>query len=187
MHLTDDQLNEYLDNESAERAKIESHLSSCGECAARLTAFQSLFAELDSLPELALTHSLAAPFTRDLNLPAQLPRWLTLTATLQAAVALIAIIIAAPFIANLLPAFETPSYSDVFFQVQSQWTAWLDTLSTLRLSPRQAFQLPAFPQLPALEISSLMLTLTLAGVSMLWLVGNGLLLRNEGASHQKDR
>jgi len=59
MHLTDEQLNEYLDNEIVDRADIESHLASCGECAARLTALQTLFAELDSLPELELTRDLA--------------------------------------------------------------------------------------------------------------------------------
>lgn len=170
-HITDEQLNEYLDNESTERAQIEAHLSACDECAARLTALKTLFAEIESLPELELTHNFAARFTPTPSLPPQLPTWLTLTATLQAALALLTVIIAAPFISRLLPAIETPSLTDLFLQLQSQWTAWLDTLST--------FQLPTLPQLPALEISSLILTLTLAGVSMLWLVGNGLLLRNQ--------
>ena len=58
MHLTDEQLNEYLDNETNERVQIETHLSSCGECAARLSTLQALFTELDSLPEVALTKSL---------------------------------------------------------------------------------------------------------------------------------
>ena len=171
MHLTDDQLNEYLDNESTERIQIETHLSSCDECAARLTALKALFAEIESLPELELTHNIATRFSPTPSLQQQLPAWLTLTATLQAALALITVIIAAPFITNLLPAIETPSLTDIFLQLQSQWAAWLNLLST--------FQLPTVPQLPALEISSLMLTLTLAGVSILWLVGNGLLLRNQ--------
>jgi len=172
MHLTDEQLNEYLDHESAERAQIESHLAECGDCAARLTALQALFDEIESLPELALSRNLAAPFTRQSNLPVpQLPRWLTLTATLQAALALIALIVAAPFVASLVPEFQMPSFTDVFIQVQSQWTAWLDTLAN--------YQLPYPPRLPPLEISSLMLTLTLAGASLLWLVGNGVLLRKQ--------
>ena len=82
-HLTDEQLNEYLDEATNERPQIESHLSSCDECAARLTTLQTLFTEIESLPELALTKSLAAPFMRTSNLPAQLPRFLTLTVTLQ--------------------------------------------------------------------------------------------------------
>ena len=177
MHLTDEQLNEYLDNEIADRAIVESHLSSCDECAARLTALQELFAEVESLPDVQLTRSIAARFTTRPNLTPQLPRWLTLTATLQAAFALILLIFAAPFVASMLPAIEMPTFTDLLVQLQSQWTTLLDILS--RLGSGQAFQVPALPQLPVLQISSLMLALTLAGASVLWLVGNGLLLRNQ--------
>ncbi len=170
MHLTNDQLNEYLDHESAERAQIELHLDSCDECAARLSTLQNLFAELESLPELALAKSLAAPFAPRPSLPAQLPAWLPLTVTLQAAVALVALIIAAPLVNQFLPALETPSLSDAFIQLQTQWTAWLDMLSQ--------FQLPTFPTL-SFELSSLYLMSALAVVSVFWLVGNGLLLRNQ--------
>ena len=132
MHLTEEQLNEYLDEAAHERAQIEAHLSSCDECAARLSTLQNLFAEIDSLPELELTRNLAAPFMRTRGLPAQLPRFLTLTVTLQAAVALATIIIAAPFIIQLMPIMEIPSLSNVFVQLQAQWTIWLDTLSQIQ-------------------------------------------------------
>ncbi|MBK9925789.1 MAG: hypothetical protein IPP66_10910 [Anaerolineales bacterium] len=171
MHLTDDQLNEYLDNESAERAAIETHLSSCDECAARLTALQALFTEIESLPELALSQSIAARFTTTSSLPPQLPRWLTLTATLQAVAAVVAIIFVAPFVANLFPAIQTPSIAETLLHLQSHWMALLKTLTD--------FQLPTLPQIPVIETSSLMLALTLAGVSLLWLVGNGFLLRSQ--------
>ncbi len=171
MHLTDDQLNEYLDEATTERAVIEAHLSSCDECAARLSTLQNLFTELDSLPELALTKSLAAPFTLRPSLPAQLPKFLTLTAILQTAVALVALIIAIPFVSALLPQIEPPSFTKLFFQIQSQWTVWLDQLSTLALPTFQPINLPTF------EMSSLLFTL--AGVSVLWILGNGLLLRNQ--------
>ena len=172
IHLTDEQLNEYLDNETKERVRIEAHLSSCDDCAARLTALQDLFAEIESLPELELTQSIAERFTASSSLPVpQLPRWFILTATLQAAVALITIILAAPMVKNLLPAIQTPSLTDVFIQVQSRWMARLDMLSQ--------FQMPTLPELPVIELSSLVIVLTLAGVSTLWIVGNGLLLRNQ--------
>jgi hypothetical protein len=170
MHLTDDQLNEYLDNESTERAQIELHLNTCDECAARLSMLQDLFAEIESLPELELTRSLATPFTPHPGLSAQLPAWLPLTVTLQAAVALVALIIAAPFVNQLLPALEIPSLSNIFIQLQTQWTTWLDMLSQ--------FQIPTLPTF-SFELSSLYLMSALAVVSMLWLVGNGLLLRNQ--------
>jgi hypothetical protein len=171
MHLTDDQLNEYLDNETGERAQIESHLSSCDECAARLTSLKTLFTEIESLPELELTRSFAARFTPALSLTPKLPPFLTLTATLQAALALITLIVAAPFVTNLLPAVEMPSFAKILILLQTQWITWLETLSTL--------QFPSVPQITMPELSSLVYTLTLAGVSLLWLVGNGLLLRKQ--------
>ena len=170
-HISDVQLNEYLDNEIADRAHIESHLSSCGECAARLTALQSLFAELDSLPQATLSTNLAARFSSQGQLTPQLPRWLTLTATLQAAIALIALVVAAPFVMNLLPPLETPSFTEVLIQLQSQWLTMFNTITN--------YQLPNLPQLPPLQIPTITLSLALAGASLLWLVGNGLLLRNK--------
>lgn len=171
MHLTDDQLNEYLDNEIADRVHLELHLDSCGECAARLTALQTLFAELDSLPEVELTRSIASRITLHATSSPQLPRWLTLTATLQAAFALIALIVAAPFVMNLLPAIQTPSFTEIFLQMQSQWLMLFNKFTN--------FQFPNLPSLPPLQIPTLTLSLALALASLLWLVGNGLLLRNK--------
>jgi hypothetical protein len=68
-------------------------------------------------------------------------------------------------------AVQMPTITEIFAQLQSQWMAWLDILST--------FQLPTMPEIPVVELSSLVITLTLAGASLLWLVGNGLLLRNQ--------
>ena len=171
MHLTDEQLNEFLDEVTSERSVIESHLDSCDECAARLFTLQNLFTELDSLPELELTRDFAARFSPRPSLPAQLPKFLTLTAILQTAVALVALIIAIPFVSALLPQIEPPSFTKLFFQIQSQWTVWLDQLSTLALPTFQPINLPTF------EMSSLLFAL--AGVSVLWILGNGLLLRNQ--------
>lgn len=178
MHLTDEQLNEYLDNASTERAFIESHLDSCDECAARLSDLQTLFADLDSLPEVALSTNLAARFRPRPSLAPQLPPWLTLTVTLQAAAALVALIAAIPFSSVMLLKVETPSFTTWFFEIQSLWTSWLDALSNLALSPVEGFQLPItqFPTYPV-ELSTLFIAL--AVVSIFWIFGNGLLLRNQ--------
>jgi hypothetical protein len=171
MHLTDEQLNEYLDNETANGAEIETHLDSCDECAARLSAFQTLFADLDSLPEVALTTDLATRFRPRPSLAVpQLPTWLTLTASLQAAAALVALIVAIPFFSIMLPQVDMPSFTKWFFEIQSLWTSWLDTIST--------FQMPTFQPsaIPTLEMSTLFIALAI--VSIFWIFGNGLLLRN---------
>lgn len=175
IHLTDEQLNEYLDNEITERAQIEAHLSSCEECAARLTAFRNLFDEIESLPDLDLSHDIAASFARQSNLPVpHPPRWLTLTAILQATLAVMALISTAPLLMRwvypYLSNLEAPAFAEIFLELQSQWMAWLDLFAQL--------QIPSVPEIPVLELSSMVMVLTLASVSTLWIVGNGLLLRN---------
>jgi hypothetical protein len=175
MHLTDEQLNEYLDHETDDRASIELHLSSCVDCAARLSALQDLFAELGSLPEVELPRPLAARFVSSRSLPARLPRSLTLTVTLQAALAVVAVIVAAPFvmqfIAPYVSSLPAPSLADVFIQLQTQWTFWLDTVSQIHM--------PSIPEIPVVRLSNLFSIFTVIGVSLLWLIGNGLLLRNQ--------
>ncbi len=175
MHLTDDQLNEYLDKETDDQTLIASHLSTCPDCAARLTALQALFVELDSLPEETLSNNLAARITLPSKLPTVLPRSLRLAVTVQAALTMIAIIVAAPFVLEFtspyLVSVQMPSFTKILFQAQSQWVAWLDLLSQ--------FQMPTLPEIPAIEVSSLYIALVLAVAFILWLVGNGLLLRKQ--------
>ena len=171
MHLTDEQLNEYLDNETNEREQIEAHLSACDDCATRLSDLKILFTEIESLPELAVSKNFASRFTFQPSLTPHLPRWLTLTVALQAALALIALIISIPFITTYVPQIDVASLTSPLFEIQSLWNTWLDSLSIL--------QLPTIPELPIpiIEISSLLISL--AGISILWIFGNGLLLRNQ--------
>ena len=170
MHLTNDQLNEYLDGQTDDRARIQTHLDSCDDCAARLATLQTLFAELDSLPDLALTAPLAARVLRDLERTPRLPRWLTLTSLLQTAAAVVAIIVAAPLVLDYLPTVQAPTWTDTLAQIQIQWLTWIDALA--------AIQAPALPELPALGISSLTASLIFLAALAMWLFGNRALLRN---------
>jgi len=186
-HLSDELLNEYLDEGLPNRATVEEHLAQCADCAARLAELRALFTEIESLPEITLSRDLAAAVTRTLRQAqdnglsgfnatnSAAPHWLTLMVGLQAALALIATVIAAPFVIEFasasLPALQTPSLTETFIQLQSQWMMWLDMLSQ--------FEIPSVPEVPVIEVSSLYFLLTLAGVAVFWLVGNGLLLRNQ--------
>jgi anti-sigma factor RsiW len=174
-HLSDEQLNEYLDHESQELARIESHLAACEECGARLSAFQALFSELDSLPDASFSVNLAPAVIQRVSGSAVLPKWLTLTVALQAALALIIIVIAAPFMIEFastsMPLLQMPTTAEILLPLQAGWMSWLEAFST--------FQIPALPSIPTPQFSSLVIGLTLAAASMFWLVGNGLLLRNQ--------
>jgi anti-sigma factor RsiW len=175
IHLSDELLNEYLDDALTDRAPVDEHLAQCADCAARLATLQALFTRLSSLPEASLSRDLAAPVMLRVRGSGFLPRWLTLTVALQAALALVVLIVAAPFViefaSSSMPALQPPSLTQTIVEVQSQWMTWLDALSQ--------FEMPTLPVIPAADISSLSFLLALAAVSMLWLVGNGLLLKNQ--------
>lgn len=168
-HISDVQLNEYLDNESKEHDAIESHLAVCADCAARFAALQSLFTELDLLPDMELSHSLAARFMTQPSLASQPPAWLTLTATLQAVVAVLALVVASPFVIRLLPVFPTLSIADLLLKAESLWLGMLALLAS--------FRFPTLPQLALPQLPNLVLASVLLASSLLWLVGNGLLLK----------
>lgn len=181
MHLKDEQLNEYLDNEIEDRRQAELHLASCEGCAARLASLQELFNELETLPEISLSQDLRAAVSRKLQGRVALPRSLRLAAIMQAVVAIVALILAGPFgmqwISPYVSNLPALSLSEAYMQLQTEWLMWLDMLSQ--------YTLPEFPEIPMAEISSLLLTLTVIGVSILWLVGNGLLLRDQSKYRMK--
>jgi anti-sigma factor RsiW len=168
-HISDVQLNEYLDHETAHRAEIEAHLNACGECAERLSTFQALFTELNSLPEATLTRDLAVCFMPDRKHPS-FPPWLTLTAALQAAAAAAVLIFAMPVLPVLIPRVELPSITILFSQFQVHWQVFMNAFFS--------FHLPALTPLPIPVIGLSTLLITLAGMFVLWILGNGMLLRH---------
>jgi len=72
----------------------------------------------------------------------------------------------------MLPQVEMPSFTTWLFEIQSLWTSWLDTLSTFQLPNYQFTNLPTYP----VELSTLFIALAI--VSIFWIFGNGMLLRN---------
>ena len=59
-HLSDSQLNEYLDGTLTENARraVSAHLESCISCRTRLKEFQFVFDRLAELPEVRSSHDL---------------------------------------------------------------------------------------------------------------------------------
>lgn len=75
-HLTDEQLNEYLDGRLslAGMAEATQHLANCAACQAHLAALQTLFTTLDALPDLPLATDLSGAVLA--GLPRRAPAWL---------------------------------------------------------------------------------------------------------------
>jgi anti-sigma factor RsiW len=169
-HLSDDLLNEYLDEALAResRTAAESHLAACPDCSARLAELRALFADLGSLPDLPLEVDFAPLILARLEQNAPLPRpvrWLTVV---QAIGAVLAAVLAWPLAETMLPAWNLPPLQNISSALAN---SLLQTVSDFRF-PKLVFDLPSLN----LDLPTTTLTVTILGVALLWLVANGLLL-----------
>lgn len=196
-HLTDIQLNEYLDGtlDALTKRDCDKHLADCDPCRARLDELQSLFAKLSALPEARLPHDLTAKVLA--GLPPKQPRLLTPAFAAQLGVALGALlwlsVQLARFALPKIAAFRLPQFN--LFQVIPSLPSFnfqqlaFDLLRfaiPIFQSPIPQFRF-ALPELPRLQIppfdlaagglSNLQLTSIAASISLLWIIGNVALLR----------
>ncbi len=187
VHLDDILLNEYLDEalERSARTDVEAHLANCPECSTRLLELRTLFSDLESLPDLPLERDLtpavlAVARRKSRPQPLASPA-LGLIFALQAIVAIVLLGLA-------LPLFTQPLQSITSFQFGEQislllanllatlsvsWSALLTSAQNL-VSESTALMQP-IQALPFISEASLMICLS--AVFLLWLLGNGLLLR----------
>ncbi len=194
-HLDDSTLDGYLDSAlpPARRAEVDSHLAACRECAARLDQMRALFIALDSLPESPLERDLAAGVlsiirTSGLNPrpPRQLAPILRALVAAQGLLALALLAAAVPFAAQLLQRPEltqftseaTRLFSDLSSSVLLEWNLVLAEAGRLLTLPASS------PGLPLPPLSTLGLALVLLAAGLMWLVGNGVLLKEIANSRQ---
>jgi hypothetical protein len=197
-HLTDIQLNEYLDGtlDALTKRHCDKHLADCDSCRARLDELRSLFAELSTLPEARLPHDLTAKVLAGLPSKQQPRPWTpAFAAQLGAALgaSLWLSVQVTKFILPLIAVFRLPRLSSPHISLS------LPTLDLPRLTldflrfmisllqpatPDLHFALPELPrlQIPSFDLTSgglsnLQLISIAASVSLLWIIGNVALLR----------
>ena len=172
--IIEETLNEYLDNALAPsaRADVDAHIAVCVACAAELASLRSLFAAIESLPEVPLQRDLT--FDVLAGIPSvrasasSLPRVVRWALLLQALVVVVSLALAWPLLdlSDLQVPIAPPDWS-ALARFMDSWRSWL-----------AAFALPDFTKSFSLHLDppALLLTLTLVSACLLWLVGNGLLL-----------
>ena len=190
-HLTEEQINEYLDgllDESA-RQSVEVHLSQCVDCRNQVEALKQVFADLDDVPEIPLTRDLTPAILA--KLPQKEPvriwtrafaaQWGVVVGTLiwlgtqilplvkipQATLPKIPVIdLETLFTRLLIIRFPIPDFQLASIKYQL---------------PQIHFQLPALNSSTAFSLgfqpsTALMVALTISAL-LLWIVGNVILLR----------
>lgn len=194
-HLSDETLNEYLDGVLSPQAmaRADSHLSGCETCTRRLGRSAELFATLEGLPEVPLLRNLAPGIVETLRSRAaagqrqsrKLTWRLGLALAAEAVGSLALVILYLPqAVAGLAPA-ALPDFTDSIAAVLEEaavyYTALLATPDPLGLEALAASL--GRLSIPWASVSSL-ITL-LAAATLLWLLGNGILLRRGPLSENR--
>ena len=179
-HLPDDLLNEYLDGylSASQTFEVETHLATCAGCAARAQSLRVLFTTLDELPNLPLNKDFSKSVLRAVRPEVALPRPWKWAVWGQLALTALLIALALPTILqsewitalHLSPDFfpEPLTNASVVFNESTQ------TISQTVEQVMARFQALQSPNLP---FSINVLIPILLATGLLWLVGNGLLLK----------
>ena len=170
-HLTDDQLNEFLDNSNLDNSMIR-HLDTCSDCQTRLGDLRSVFTALESLTEVQPPRDLTESILTKLS-----PAWggmafrRTRTWTWHSlAQALGAFAILAWLASSFVLPPEIATYQPPTF----------DSLlaSVIQMLSSFTFEAPTFDLQPSIiDLQSTTILMFIISAVVLWLVGNGLLLR----------
>ncbi len=173
---------EYLDGalDVANRKIFEAHLAGCKGCAAQLARLQEVFAHISALPEIRGGMNLKARVMAALDepvIPSPLFRW---AVAAQVALATVALAVGWPILrdwgeATLLPQISATGSVLAEANAIELQQAWVELTGSMRLAIETAqVSLPSIPNF--VMASSLLLPLVASG-ALLWLVGNGVLLR----------
>ena len=175
-HLTDSQLNEYLDDTLDETTKIkfDSHLQTCEDCSARLCELKFLFTSLESLPEVKMRRDLSPAILA--RLPQKQPRLWTPFFAAQLGAALGLFFWLSVQVTNFITPIISTSRFPPFTMPNFQYAISISLFSIPKFQ-LPTFNLPTF-QPSILNLSTFSLILISACVFLLWLVGNLSLLRN---------
>ena len=197
-HLTENQLNEYLDNllDEQTRQSVEIHLSQCADCRNRVEALKQIFADLDNLPEIPLPRDLTPDILAKLPQEEPVRVWTRAFAAQWGLVVGTLVWLGIQLIPLVgIPQFTLPKFPIINFE------ALFTRLLTIRFPtpdfqlalikyqlPPVHFQLPALTPLTVFNLgfqpsTALIATLAISAL-LLGVVGNIILLRS-GQETQK--
>jgi hypothetical protein len=188
-HLSDSQLNEYLDNllDAPTRRKADAHLRSCEECHLRLAELQLVLSAIEDLHEVKLSHDLTSSVM--VHLPQSQRLW-TRTFVAQLGAALGVLFWLSMQVAKFVtpsnfhfPQFVIPAFQFAMpnFQLSNlySWFSTPHSLFTILHFPSSIFNLRIFdfPNFQPFDfaqdrLSTFNIIFITISVFALWLVGN---------------
>lgn len=199
-HLTEEQLNLYLDDDltTAARAAVEAHLADCDACRAELASLQTLFAALDALqpetPNADLTPFVLREIASEQRRGVQRRRISWLIPVLQGVGIVLLLVFGWSALAMRYDALaqripvETvrATWSDALAREEVLWTIsiarwqtwWAETLADVLDLPATLDQaIGGWPQPLDLGLTTPQVIALGLAAALVWLVGNSILLR----------
>lgn len=185
-HLDEWSLQEYLDDVLTDdsRKRLDVHLAECDDCAAKFARLKHLYSEMERLPDEPLAHDLSVRIIRSLTLKEGRKSYLHRVLAAQLAAAIIVLLAIWPRISlefgskfSLVQLLEPLRiFADLYTQgilLVKEFLNWIYASLTATLS------------MPTIDwpITGLPLALAVGAMILLWLLGNGLLLRQPANGH----
>ena len=185
-HFDEWSLQEYLDDVLAagSRERLEVHLTECDDCAEKFVSLKHLYSEMERLPDEPLAHDLSVRIIRSLTLKEGRKSYLHPVLAAQLAAAIIVLLAIWPRISlefgskfSLVQLLEPLRIiADLYTQgilLVKEFLNWIYASLTATLS------------MPTIDwpITGLPLALAVGAMILLWLLGNGLLLRQPANGH----
>lgn len=169
-HLTDEQLNEYLDGvlAGAEKTAVEAHLRQCASCRAQLQELQIVFAALDEVAAVELPVDVETAVLQNLPTTAPTPTWVWALITVELAAA-------AAMIWALRPTAQA-WLAAIHHWAQSLMTGWrLPSLNDTWQTMTAVFR--HLPTPPALALPTTQWAVLIGLAFTGWLLANRILLQ----------
>lgn len=179
-HLSEETLNAYLDELLAIETsrQVEAHLSTCTVCHEQVVALRQLFFDLD-LPDLPLEKDFSKLVLQKIRPTVVLPRW-QWAVWGQFGLSLLLLVIAWPTFIQSKWFIQVQPFSNMWTEPFATTGAFFSQISQMTnaflLKFLETFQAIQAPELP---FSLFTVSLILVATGALWLVGNGLLLKNQ--------
>ena len=180
-HIQESQYHEYLDEalDEVSQKEFEMHVNKCQECRKELTELRQLFMMIESVPESSLRVDLSSNILDAIRRPTSYSRRLKLAIAFQLAVAFTLIVIAWPILNTWSEYFEIPLisldikplFNGLIDQVTLHTTnlsAYLNTFINNLTTSSMQFQMEEF---------SVFVMPLMGFATLLWIFGNGILLR----------
>ncbi len=184
-HIQEIQYHDYLDNDLNKDAQLvfEQHVAECQACRQELAELRQLFTAIESVPEFNLRIDLSSSILDAIDKQAGLSRNWKLATAIQFGLASILIIISWPLLSTYYSLYEFPmintDYGTALTGLSIQINGYIIVLSGSINNLIESMSISSSQIL--LGDIGVFVWPTAVAATLLWLIGNGVLLRNNPA------